>query len=288
MTRLVTVCFAFVFCATFAVFAAAQAPSRAAARRTMDPVGTLNLEAETLPSSEILPVGDIAASIGEFDASELMFGAAKVRDRQLAKIMPGNWFRYGQIDGRHQGRGMPLEGTSWLRRPIHIGWFIGGLIGDDLIEREVDQNGDIFGGYRIGLDVDHYWGGEIRIGFAHLDLVDNQIPINNRTSEDWFWDLHVAYYPWGDSAWRPYAALGLGLTSYRFEDHLGNDIVETLASVPVTIGVKYRFKNWLAVRFDLADNIAIGGARIEKMHNFSFTAGVEIHLGNRRRGYYPW
>ena len=47
-------------------------------------------------------------------------------------------FRHGNPDdpGRHVGKGNPLEGTSWLNRPWHVGFFLGALYGDDVIDRQ--------------------------------------------------------------------------------------------------------------------------------------------------------
>ena len=114
-----------------------------------------------------------------------------------------HWFwpphlRHGDPDdpGRHVGLGLPLVGTSWRNRPWHAGWLVGGMFGDNLIPRRVSQDEDLFGGYRIGWDFDHYWGAELRFAFAHLDLTDLDGGGTPRTSGDQFYDLNLAYYPW--------------------------------------------------------------------------------------------
>jgi len=197
-----------------------------------------------------------------------------------------SWFRHGDPDqqGRHIGKGDPLQGTSWLNRRWHAGWFFGGIFPQHLIDGQVDQEEEVFGGYRVGLDFDHYWGAEARFGFANTatQILTDAAP---RSSRDWFWDMQLMYYPWGDAHWRPYASLGLGTASFRFTDHLMRRQNEILLHIPTGIGVKYYFKKWLAVRFDAMDNFAISGSGLDTMHNLSLTGGVEVHFGGRQVHY---
>ena len=215
-----------------------------------------------------------------------------LRGPQAIPIVERTWlnfqsmFRYGDPDrqGRHIGKGEPLQGKSWLNRPWHVGWFFGGIYPDQLIDAQVDQREGVFGGYRVGYDFDHYWGAEARFGFANLrtQIAADAIP---RTSRDWFWDVQLLYYPWGDAYWRPYAAVGLGTASFRFTDHLLRPQNEVLVHFPLAIGVKYYFKNWLALRLDAMDNLAISGSGLDTMHNLSVTTGVEVHFGGRSVAY---
>jgi hypothetical protein len=190
--------------------------------------------------------------------------------------------------GRHVGRGDPLEGTSWRNRPWHIGWFYGLLNGDDLIDRRVDQHTGQFGGYRLGYDVAHYWGVEGRFAFANLEVADTGAVQNNRTSRDWYTDIDLLYYPWGDSAWRPFFSWGLGWGSFRFVDERNRPVKDTTVSMPFGVGVKYYFRNWLALRVDALDNFAFSSQTVDSMHNLSLTFGIELHLGGTRRSYFPW
>jgi hypothetical protein len=196
---------------------------------------------------------------------------------------PVDFFRAQQGDPddelRHIGRGHPLVGSSWLNRPWHAGWFVGGLIGDELIDGRVDQTDDLFGGYRIGWDRDHYWGHELRLGFSRTDLADARSATSHRISRDWFLDAHLSYYPWGDAQWRPYASAGLGLAMFRFRDEFSIEHDETLLHVPLGIGVKYLVDRWLAVRLDVMDNLAISGSGLDTMHNITYTLGIEAHFG---------
>jgi hypothetical protein len=202
----------------------------------------------------------------------------------------GDWFPHRDPNdpARHVGKGRPLDGTSWLNRPYHVGWCFGTLLGDDLIGGRVGQNGDLFGGYRLGWDVDHYWGTEVRFAFARLDVTDSQDPPEPRSSSDWFFDAHLVYYPWGDCCWRPYISAGLGIAEFRFLDENDSQFNEVLFHLPIGVGMKFYYRPWLALRIDLMDNIAFGSAGLDTMHNVSFTGGVEVHFGGERVSYGPW
>ena len=52
------------------------------------------------------------------------------------------------------------------------------------------------------------------------------------------------------------------------------------------MGIKYYFTNWMALRLDIADNLAFGDAGADSMQNFSITAGTEFRFGGSRRNYY--
>jgi len=193
------------------------------------------------------------------------------------------------VDWRHRGRGQPLYGTSWLNRPMHGGWFVGGLIGDELLDGRVDQGEDLFGGYRLGWDWDHYWGSEVRLAFARPDLADSLSDEQRRISRDWFLDANVAYYPWGDAQWRPYASFGLGVATFRFVD---DELIlheDTLLHVPIGGGVKYIVNRWMALRLDVTDNIALGSGGLDTMHNVTYTFGMEAHVGPKSSTmYFPY
>jgi len=144
-------------------------------------------------------------------------------------------------------------------------------------------NDDFFGGYRFGWDFDHYWGTEMRFGFARLDLRDKP-----GVTSDFFWDLHLLRYPWGDSRWRPFASVGIGTTNFRFTDSTGTHFNEYVVHFSISFGMKYYHRKWLVFRVDVLDNIAIGGGGLNTMRNVSLTGGAEIRFGDWRRGYYPW
>jgi len=190
---------------------------------------------------------------------------------------------------RHVGLGHPLVGTSWRNRPFHIGWLFGGMFGDQLIGNRISQDEDMFGGYRLGWDFDHYWGAELRLGFSNLDLTDTtpMLATGSRTSRDQFWDLNLMYYPWGDSRWRPFVSLGFGAGNFYFKDEAMQPIHETVVTFPLSMGIKYYRHNWLAWRASLTDQWSLGAQGLSSMHNVALTVGVEVHFGGTRVGYFP-
>ncbi len=189
---------------------------------------------------------------------------------------------------RHVGKGHPLEGTSWLNRPYHMDWFAGTMMGSDLINGEVSQSTGLFVGTRLGYDFDHYWGGELRFGWARNDIADGVNP-NQRENRHFLWDADVLYYPWGDARFRPFLLAGVGLQSVHFGDQAGRAVGQTMFSIPLGGGLKYQWRRWLAFRFDLLNNIAFGSGRVSTMGNWSLTFGMEGRFGHHRQtDYYPW
>jgi hypothetical protein len=191
---------------------------------------------------------------------------------------------------RHQGEGEPLLGASWLNRPYYTGFFLGALHGDTLIPGEINQSIGFFGGFRLGWDYDTYWGLETRLGFSELglDFIDEP-SVDGAATDIVIWDTSLVYYPWGDSRWRPYLSLGIGLVDYDFIDAVGLRHSDAVVGVPWGVGLKYRHSDWIALRFDLLDNVAFGGkAGFETMNNLSLTGGLEFRFGGTRKSYFPW
>ena len=204
-------------------------------------------------------------------------------------LRPAHWFHSDPSDpARSTGIGKPLKGTSWRNRPFHVGWMFGGLIGDELIAGEIDQKDGLFGGYQLGWDFDHYWGTELRFAFSKPELTNLQTMMPLPSGTDKFWDLNLLYYPWGDAKWRPFASVGLGVASFRVED--GNQLLvdDSLLTIPFGVGVKHLYRPWLALRTSLVDNLSIGSAGLDTMHNVSLSFGVEVHFGGPRSTYFPY
>lgn len=212
--------------------------------------------------------------------------------------------------GRHHGIGQPLLRESWRFRPYSAGWFMGGVQGSPLIDHWLNQKWGYFAGYRLGWDYDHYWGCEMRFAFGYIELADTQQakaaqqaaddaaglapddPFRNRfdrrrDSDLFLWDASLLYYPWGDATWRPYMMAGLGATRIDFLDRLSVRRAETVLAMPLAIGLKYRYNDWLALRFECADNIAFGES-FNTVHDLSLTGGVEVRFGGTRKAYWPW
>jgi hypothetical protein len=207
----------------------------------------------------------------------------------IGRPPPLPWLHPGSDDrGRYLGPGDPLQGTSWLNRPFHAGWMVGALWGDELIRGQAGQKAALLGGYRLGWDFDHYWGMEGRFLFANPDVTDVSDPEYAGPGRDRFWDADLLYYPWGDSRWRPYLSIGLGWGTFELRDAAGNGIDQVLLSVPLGAGLKYYWKNWMAVRLSFSDNWTIGNDPFDSMHNLSLTGDVEVHWGARRTSYFPY
>jgi hypothetical protein len=189
---------------------------------------------------------------------------------------------------RHLGLGDPLTNTSWRNRPLYVSLFAGGLIGDELQEGIVSQGGGFMAGGRFGGDFDHYWGLETRLAFS--DVQTNFAAGGGYgQSRDSFFDASLLYYPWGDSRWRPYATVGLGVANYRYALANGTKISASGMEIPWGGGLKYLLRPNLALRFDLIDNLSFeGGSRSDRMHNISFTGGIELRFGGRRTSYGSW
>jgi hypothetical protein len=169
-----------------------------------------------------------------------------------------------------------IEDTYFLRRPWHAGFFFGTMDGDRLAAG-VDQASDWFGGVRIGNDFAPRWGWELRSAYFSPDLTYFDQPDRGGMAQNWFLDMNVLHYPWGDTRIRPFWSIGLGSARFRFEDAGGGDVNKWVVDLPLSVGVKYHWKDWLAVRGELTDTIILGQEPIHAMHNLSLSFGAEIH-----------
>jgi opacity protein-like surface antigen len=195
-------------------------------------------------------------------------------------------FRHSSTSGRHVGRGLPLERTSWLNRPLHVDWFAGPLITDSVDPGRVGQSNEVFAGLRLGWDFDYYWGIEWRFGWADPDLTtSDDVEFNGNYFVS---DVGLVYYPWGDSRIRPYLLAGLGLAEIGSVRPDGSGQEDTLIGMPLGGGVQFAQTRYLTWRLEILDNIAWGDNDISTMHNFSFTLGMELRLGARPQSYWPW
>ena len=224
--------------------------------------------------------------------------------------------------GRHRGLGHPLQRESWLFRPFGAGWFMGMAQGGRAISDHagagnrfsggVGMKQGFIGGYRLGWDSSYYWGAELRMSFASIELFDTtaaraaqraaDAELNLEDGNPWLdrfdqrrdasvqqWDVNLVYYPWGDSQWRPYMTIGLGTTRIRLFDRLDRHYDSFLVAMPLAVGLKYRYNDRLALRFDVADNMAFGGgSAFVTQHTMAATLGVEVRLGGTRKAYWPW
>lgn len=168
----------------------------------------------------------------------------------------------------------PEPNGNWDNEPLHFDTFLGFL--DD----RTAENTGVLGGFRFGWDYDPYWGIETRLGFTSLQEDTGPVVI---------WDESLLYYPWGDSRIRPYFTLGVGISEFKIVDSPDDwHHRENLVDMPFGIGFKYRVHEWLALRFDVLDNLAFGSGSLGTMNNFSFTTGFEWRFGGSHVNYWPW
>jgi hypothetical protein len=197
-----------------------------------------------------------------------------------------SWWK-PQGDGRHRGIGDPLVGTSWLNRPYSFGVFSGGIFGGDFIPGNIQQRGGLLTGIRLGVDLHHYYGFETRLGFSHADSWFRPSGFTS-TIDDALLDANLLYYPLGDTRWRPFGSLGLGLHRFQYYDTQFRQTVDTLMQMPIGIGVKYYLHNWMSVRLELQDNLVFGQRDISTLNYVSVTGWVEMRFGGRRTTYFPF
>ncbi len=213
---------------------------------------------------------------------------------------------------RVRGPGQPLIQESWLCRPLSFGGFYGFVQGSQLIDDWAYEEQGMIGGMTLGWDFHHYYGCEMRLAFGRVVIGDNLRAIEAQIAADdaaglgaadpvrrrfdhgrdndlFLWEVSVLYYPWGDSRWRPYATLGVGVTSVDFIDRFSMVYQDAFFALPFGLGVKYLHSDCLAFRLELMDHMAFGGGKpIETMHHLSITAGMEVRFGGARRAYWPW
>lgn len=189
---------------------------------------------------------------------------------------------------RHGAWGDPLVGTSWLNRPWSVSWFLGGFAGDEVQAGDVAFDDGLFGGYRFGYDFEHYWGAEARYGFGHPDLVnlENRFPLGGGQVE--YLDVSILYYPWGDTAWRPYGFLGIGAGWLNFQDENQRYVRAEAPTMPWGFGLKRRLDQHWVLRFEIGNYLSFDAGGVDAHNNLTITGGVEVHFGGRRPSYFPW
>lgn len=219
---------------------------------------------------------------------------------------------FGAPQERFAGPGQPLIQESWDFRPFSVTGVFGFVQGSTLIDDWIRGNQGVFGGFQLGWDCENYWGFETRFAWAEVEVIDSDRAIAAQIANDdaaglapndpfrhrfdgrrhnhvFFWDAHALYYPWGDSAWRPYLMAGMGATHMSFMDRTDVRYRDNLFTVPVGAGVKYRLGDFLAVRVEAADFMAFGGGHtLELIHNVTVIGALELRLGGARRAYWPW
>jgi len=197
-------------------------------------------------------------------------------------LSPERWL---QCDPEQRAQREP-----WHYRPFSAGLFMGPILGSPLIANSIEQGTGFMGGARFGYDFDEDWGLETRIASASFPVSGGYLDDGRQHSSDHFiWDIDFLYYPWGDSAFRPYVLMGIGTSRIKFANQWGVDEARILAGMPIGIGVKWKLSDWFIFRVEGLDNVAFaGGSVFQTQHNFSLTGGLEIRFGRPHVQYWPW
>jgi hypothetical protein len=196
--------------------------------------------------------------------------------------------RHSYTDGRNVGWGWPLVGTSWLNRPYYVGGTLGFLDMADRVEEPVRADRDVFGGIVFGWDWDYYWGSEIQFERATPELTNRNFSDEPSGNVMDMWSYNAMYYPWGDSAVRPYWRVGFGSTWVDYVADTGHRRDELLWTFPIGIGVKYPLYHWLAARFEFTDHLALGNSGVNTLNDLTLVCGLEWRFGSRPQSYWPW
>jgi len=257
--------------------------------------------------------GPVKPAAGAFHDAPVP-AAAEPLDFSIAESFarPRAWRPRPGLGLRPHWRPEPMATESWLYRPLSAGWFVGTVQGGPLVDDWLGQKQGFFGGFRLGWDQSDQWGWELRFAFGSIELYDSpsaaaaQVAaddaaglapddpyrdrFNPRRDADLFqWDANVLYYPWGNTRWRPFLAAGLGSAHLQAIDRLDQSLDRTALAMSLAAGAKYRWSDWLALRFACTDNIGFfSGDGLSAVHNVSFTGGVEVRFGGRRVSYWPW
>lgn len=200
------------------------------------------------------------------------------------------WFQHDDPNdvARHTGWGDPLTGTSWLNRPWSVGLFVGGMLADDPVADHVVADSAPIVGLRLGHDFDHYWGWEVRYAYSRVETFNAAGAPIAEPCREYFVDVALLHYPWGDSRWRPYLLGGVGFVNARYMNEAGHGIDDTALTMPIGVGLKLYNSPWFTIRFDATDTISFPGNHLDSLHNLSLAMGVEWRLGGKRPSYFPW
>lgn len=197
---------------------------------------------------------------------------------------------YDKLGYELQGGCPPVViSEEWCRRPFFVDVFAGPIWGNEFVNNQIGQQTSLFAGGRLGWDFNGSWGAEGRLGWSQVDIYNLAGPTHDRQAELFLWDVSVVHYFGSNLKLRPYFAVGLGMVTWDYDDVVGNPVEEQVFGVPIGIGLKRRWDDWLVFRLDLTDNMAFGGGtQIGTQHNFSITGNVELRFGGPRTSYWAW
>ncbi len=178
--------------------------------------------------------------------------------------------------------------SLWRDRPFSGGYAVGAMAGDPFHSGHGDDAVGLAIAKRYGWDFADHWGVETRLTDAWLNDSTRFNPAAAQTERALLWDLDLMFYPWRETKFRPFFALGAGLVDFNIIEANSQHVSQVLANVPFGLGAKYPIKDWLVLRADLIDNLTIGGGGLPTMHNVSLMGGVEVRFGDLRKHFLPW
>lgn len=184
---------------------------------------------------------------------------------------------------------VPLLGQSWRYRPFSLSGFVGGMFGDDMQDRHLEQQASVVAGWRAGWDMGAYIGGEVRSWYSNPATKFHPATNDQLEAHLFALDVDVLYYPWGETRLRPYFMAGVGFVDVVYHDQPTTKVDDMMLTLPFGVGVKYRLDNRFVLRSEFIDNFSLQGSVTDDMHNLAITMGLEVRFGGGdRRSYYPW
>jgi hypothetical protein len=186
---------------------------------------------------------------------------------------------------RYRCIGQPLIDSSWRERPVMLAFVLGGAEGSPFEKGHVIQDAPgLFIGFAGGWDYDYYWGIEKRFNYADVQIA-NANHTDHRSSQAFYGEYRLNWYPLGDTRWRPVVFSGPGLVDYFYRDDTGTAIHRTEFLVCYGLGLKYLWSPKTALRIEILDDYTVGNWNMSPMHNVAINAGFEMRFGE---GWHWW
>ena len=82
--------------------------------------------------------------------------------------------------------------------------------------------------------------------------------------------------------------IGMGASQVEYVDLFYHNYVHMLLSVPIALGVKYRWNDRIALRLELNDSFVFSDHGADTLECLSLTFGVEMRFGGTQKSYWPW
>jgi hypothetical protein len=183
----------------------------------------------------------------------------------------------------------PMQGQSWLSRPLSIGFEAGGIWGGELLDDQVDSSSGKLVMLTLGWDHTNWHGYEVRFGYSVIDTFNILPPHDPRNTKLGLFDVSALLYPFQDARFRPFFRFGLGLQTYKFITNYGNEVDNIIAAGNIGVGMKFLFDRHVAFRMEFIDNIGFGdGLDMGMLHDTQLTFGAEFRFGGMHKSYWPW